>query len=347
MCTYWQIAAGDNQRDYSCLFLKYGRAFTGPGAGLKKVKIGDIMVLKKGITAIIAAGVVVERNGIFKGCEEEWRLDYDGWDLPEYCYVDWKKPSSNKPVRGLNRGTLSGLHEPKPKGVAKDILSTVTCVYKPLPLPSSRKLKDDEILKLLIKEGLRPSSSDELTGTISKIRLLADYYYKQHGYSGVDIGEHEIRTFLVVPLLLAMGWSEQQMKIEFPCEDRKRVDIACFRTPCKNKNREEWKKECVAIIETKSFGSGLDFAHKQAKTYSKHFPRCQAVITTNGYCYKVYLRKGNQFQETPSAYINLLSPRDNYLLVPENVRGALEAIKWLLPNNLISMSYQNTSQRPE
>ena len=346
MCTYWQIAAGDNQRDYSCLFLKYGMAFT--GAGLKKVKIGDIMVLKQGITAIIAAGVVVERNGTCKGCVEEWLLDYDGWDLPEYCYVDWKKPNSNKPikVRGLNIGALNGLHQPQPKGVAKDILSTGTPVSIS-PLPSSRKLKDDEILKLLIEEGLRPSSSDELTSSISKIRLLADYYYKQCGY-GVDIGEHEIRTFLVVPLLLALGWSEQQIKIELACGNRKRVDIAYFRKPCGSKKKEELKKECVAIIETKSFSVGLDYAHEQAKTYSKDFPNCQAVITTNGYCYKVYLRdQCDKFQETPAAYINLLSPRDKYLLVPENVRGALEAIKWLLPNNLILMSYQNTSQRPE
>ena len=338
MSTYWQIAAGSDQRDYSCFFLKYGMAFAGGGIE-ERVNLGDIMVLKQGITAIAAAGVVVERDGTYKGCvDEEWLLDYDGWDLPEYCYVDWRKPNPNEPikVKGLNRGTLSGLCQKKPKGAADDILNTGTSVSVS-PLPSSRKLKDDEILKLLIEEGLRPSSSDEVTSTISKIRLLADYYYKQYGYPWVDIGEHEVRTFLVIPLLLALGWSEQQIKIELACGDRKRVDIAYFRKPCKSKNREEWKKECVAIIETKSFGSGLDYAHKQVKTYSKVFPRCQAVITTNGYCYRVYLRKNNQFQETPSAYINLLQPRDKYLLVTENVGGALEAIKWLLPNNLIGL----------
>ena len=349
MPTYWQIAAGSEQRDYSDLFLKYGIAFVGEGLEEKNVNLGDIMVLKQGKTAIKAVGIVVERDGIYRGYvdeegyvvdeggrenkdrRKEWLLDHDGWGLREFCYVDWRKPNSKKPikVKGLNRGALSGLRQPKPKDVADDILDTGTRVPI-LPEPSSEisEVTDDEILRFLIEEGIRPSLSDEITSTISKIRLLADYYY--HKCTWEDIGEHEIRTFLVVPLLLALGWSEQQIKIEF-----RRIDITCFRKPCKSDN-EEWEKECVAIIETKRFGAGLDYAHQQAKAYSEDFPLCQAVIATNGYCYKVYLRdQDNQFQTTPSAYINLLMLRDKYLLDPENVGGALEAIKWLLPNNLI------------
>ena len=349
MPTYWQIAAGSDQRDYSDLFLKHGIAFVGGRLEEKNVNLGDIMVLKQGKTAIKAAGIVVERDGIYRGyvdeegyvvdeegrenreMRREWLLDHDGWVLPEFCYVDWKKPSKPIPVRGLNIGIIQRLNKQKPKDVADDILNTGTRVPI-LPEPSSEisEVTDDEILRLLIEEGIRPSSSDEITSTISKIRLLADYYY--HRVKWEDIGEHEIRTFLVIPLLLALGWSEQQIKIEF-----RRIDIACFGKPCKSNNREEWEKECVAIIETKSFRAGLDYAHQQAKAYSEDFPHCQAVIATNGYCYKVYLRdRNNQFQATPSAYINLLRLRDKYLLDPENVGGALEAIKWLLPNNLIT-----------
>ena len=345
MCTYWQIAAGSDQRDYSGLFLKYGIAFTGPGAGLENVSLGDIMVLRQGKTAITAVGVVVERDGIYQGCgDKEWLLDYDGWFLPEYCYVCWRQPNEPVPVRGLNMGrSIQRLNQEEPIDVADDILNTGTIVpISPEPSSEIREITDNEILRFLIEEGIRPSSSDEITTTISKIRLLADYYDKQYGDPWADIGEHEIRTFLVVPLLLALGWSEQQIKIELKiklaCGGNKIVDIACFRKPCRSENREEWKKECVAIIETKSFRSGLDYAHEQATTYSKYFPHCQAVITTNGYCYKVYLRNQcNQFQTTPSAYINLLRQRDRYPLDPEKVGGALEAIKWLSPNNLITI----------
>jgi hypothetical protein len=146
-----------------------------------------------------------------------------------------------------------------------------------------------------------------------------------------DVREHETRTFLVIPLLLALGWSEQQIKIELSCSGG-RIDIACFASSYKRDNNE-----CVAIIETKGFSSGLDYAAKQAKSYSKDFPNCKIIIVTNGYCYKVYRRdKANQsrFSPLPLAYLNLLKPKDSYPLDPKNVGGALEAIKCLLPSNL-------------
>ena len=36
-----------------------------------------------------------------------------------------------------------------------------------------------------------------------------------------------------------------------------------------------------------------------------------------------------------SAYLNLLKLRDKYPVDPENVEGAFEAIRWLLPNTYI------------
>ena len=331
MSKYWQIAAGSSGRDYSKLFMKFGMAFVGGEkqvATMEEVNVGDIIVLKQGMQRILAAGTVVKKNGSHKGCaDKEWLRDFDGWDLQAYCYVNWKQPSSPISINGLTRATIQRLHQLKHTSVADSILCTGNTISS-LPEPSETKLvEDDELLRFLIKEGLRPSSADELTNTISKIRLLADYYY--HHCRWEDIREHETRTFLVVPLLLALGWSEQQIKIELPCSDG-RIDIACFSKSYKGNDNE-----CIAIIETKDFSSGLDYAQKQAKAYSKDFPSCKSVIITNGYCYKAYLRdKKGQFQTIPSAYINLLKPRDRYPLDPDEVGGALDAIKWLLPNNL-------------
>lgn len=328
---YWQIAAGSSGRDYSNLFLKYGMAFVGGEtqiATMREVNAGDIVVLKQGTQSILAAGKVVKKNGVHNGCsDKEWLRDFDGWDLQAYCFVDWKKPKSPISINGLTRATIQRIHQTKHKVAADNILETGDSVSS-LPEPAeTRVVNDDELLRFLIKQGLRPSSADELTNTISKIRLLADYYYRHCRWE--DIREHETRTFLVIPLLLALGWAEQQIKIELPCSGG-RIDIACFSKSYKGNN-----DECVAIIETKDFSSGLDYAQKQARTYSKDFPNCKAVIVSNGYCYKTYLRNENsQFQTTPSAYINLLRPRDKYPIDPDNVGGALDAIKWLLPNNL-------------
>ena len=351
MSTYWQIAAGSDGRGYSELFLKFGMAFFGDGTNLERINVGDTVILKQGKTKILAAGKVVERDGEHIGyCDEdspdkdkEWLLDVDGWSLPAYCYVDWKKPDGGKPidpVSGLTRGTIKKAKLPVPQKVADEILATG---YPPEETgykePEKTKLvRNQELLETLVREGLSTSSANELKNKIDNIRYLARYYSKNYRWNA-NIPEHEARTFLVIPLLLALGWSEQQIKIELSGGKRKKIDIACFSKPYKK--CEEPRENCVAIIETKKFASGLDYAQDQARSYSGDFPNCKALITTNGYCYKIYLKdeKGSfpedQDPYDPSAYINLLNPRDKYPLNPKEGNGALDAIKWLLPNNLI------------
>ncbi len=329
---YWQIAAGSKGREYSKLFLDFGIAAVG-GEGnetrMQEVNAGDIVVLKQGNQQVRAAGTVVERNGDHFGLDDKmWLRDIDGWNLRAYCYVDWKKLDRPTLVNGLTRTTITRLKKRELRAKADKILEHGTSVPISSEPPETMAVDNDQLLRFLIKEGLRPSSADDLTNTISKIRLLANYYYRHCPWK--DIREHETRTFLVVPLLLALGWSEQQIKIELP-RARKKVDIACFRN-CYGRDNNE----CVAIIETKGFESGLDYARDQAMMYAERFPDCKAVTVTNGYCYKTFLRDrdGDQFQQSPSAYINLLKPRDRYPLDP-TVGGALDAIKWLLPNNLV------------
>ena len=346
MSTYWQIAAGSAGRDYSKLFLKFGMAFFGAGSEkLKNINVGDTVILKQGITGISAAGKVVQRDGKHRGNhdedspdkDKEWLLDVDGWDLPAWCYVDWRVPGGDEAiaVSGLTRGTISRSYQSGPQKKADEILATgcppEETEYK--GPEETEPVADPKLLETLVREGLSTSSANELTDAVAKIRLLADYYYNHCNWG--DIQEHETRTFLVIPLLLALGWSEQQIKIELA-----KVDIACFSKPYKNE--KESKENCVAIIETKGFASGLDHARGQADSYSDDFPNCKALITTNGYCYKIYLKdeKGSFPKDSydPSAYINLLSPRDKYPLNPKKGNGALDAIKWLLPNNLIQIA---------
>ena len=348
MSTYWQIAAGSDGRDYSDLFLKFGMAFFGARAErLKNINVGDTVILKQGIKGISAAGKVVQRDGRHSGNhyedppdkkDKEWLLDVDGWDLPAWCYVDWRVLDGNKDISGLTRGTIRRANQPGPQKEADKILAT----GRP-PKETEHKgpeetkpVKNQELLEMLVREGLDKSFANELKNKIKKIQDLAGYYRKNYPWNH-NIPEHEARTFLVVPLLLAFGWSEKQIKIELSGGNRKRIDIACFSQPYKK--CEEPRENCVAIIETKGFASGLDYAQKQANSYSDNFPNCKALITTNGYFYKIYLKdeKGSFHIDSydPSAYINLLNLRDKYPLNPKKGNGALDAIKWLLPNNLI------------
>lgn len=339
MSKYWKIAAGKaaEGRDYSELFFKYGMAFVGepPKKNIKNmssVNEGDVVILNKGRNSIIAAGKVVQKKGKHNGSKDKkWLMDFDGWELPAYCYVEWKKSEPPLSTDGLPITTICQLHQEKYKQAANRILETGCPIpnYPEQEPEEPEEIKDNQLLECLIIEGLSPSSACDLTNTIAKIRLLGKYYYANHWG---EIREHETRTFLVIPLLLALGWSERQLKIELSCDGGK-ADIACFR---RNYCPDKKDKDCIAIIETKGLHFGLDYAPEQAKKYSKSFPNCKVVIVTNGYCYKIYsIRDSDEIKLALSAYINLLRPTKKYPLDP-TIDGALSAIKQLLPNKLTS-----------
>jgi len=83
------------------------------------------------------------------------------------------------------------------------------------------------------------------------------------------------------------------------------------------------------IIETKTFSSGLDFADKQVEGYAECCKNCKKIVSTNGFCYKVFEFDQNN-KLNLIAYLNLLRPSKQYPL-DDTVGGALEAITMLLP----------------
>lgn len=328
---YWQVAAGSRGRDYADRFLQFGMAFVGGEEHVRKmaeVAVGDVVLLKRGLSQVVAAGDVVQRNGVHRGDgDRDWLHDFDGWDLPAYCYVNWRVPTAPVETEGLTRTTIQRVPQEKHRLLADSLLSLPIRPHEPEP-QATNIVRDEQLLEFLISEGLRPSAADELTDTIRKIRLLADYYYQNCEWD--DIREHETRTFLVVPLLLALGWAEQQVKVELPCSCG-RVDVACFSHVYRRKN-----DECMVLIETKDFASGLDYAPDQARKYAEDFSGCQVLVVSNGWCYKTFLRSPDRksFSDQPSAYLNILQPRDRYPLDPSHVDGALGVLKWLLPSSL-------------
>ena len=106
--TYWQIAAGSTGRNYAELFVKFGMAFVGGQKEIRsmaEVSVGDIVLLKIGLSKIYAVGEVVARDGKHEGnADKSWLRDFDGWDLSAYCYVDWHVPE--KPICTIHYRTL-------------------------------------------------------------------------------------------------------------------------------------------------------------------------------------------------------------------------------------------------
>lgn len=324
MC-YWQIATGAEGRYYAEYMLQYGIALVGGEEfidTIQEVQPGDVVILKRSNTHIVAAGLAVERNGVCSG-ERESR-DFDGWDLGGYCYVNWHIPPAPIAVGGLAIGTILGVDDIRPRNQADNIIATydVQNIYD--PEPDTQQIDDEQILNFLIGEGFRPGEAEDLTGAFSRIRRLARYYIDQpRDQPWENIREHETRTFLVIPLLLALGWAEQQIKIEYPV-GRKKADIVCFSRPYFQPD-----KQCEIVVETKDFKTGLDDALDQAIEYAEILGS-NIVVLTNGYCYKIYGRDDPNGEFMPHAYLNIFSPTDIYPR-DEQIEGALEVFRLLLP----------------
>jgi hypothetical protein len=334
LANYWQIAAGSFGRDYTNDFLRFGMAFVGGKRQIEamhKVALGDRVILKRGVSRIAAVGQVVERDGKHKGDKDkDWLRDFDGWDLSAYCFVEWHRPKAAIEAKGLTRGTIQRVHDKSLREQAENALADWPAQDRdPEPKPTC-KVGDSDILAFLVAQGLRPGAAEDLTAAFNRIRLLARYYYgapDREDFGWDEIREHETRTFLIIPLLLALGWAEQQIKIELPIQGQRRADVACFRRPYTKAS----DNVCL-ILESKGFSQGLDYASDQAMEYAEHFPNCQIVVVTNGYCYKAFRRdEAGAYSAAPSAYLNLLQPRNRYPLDPCKVDGCLEALRLLLP----------------
>ncbi|MBB3998408.1 type I restriction enzyme HsdR N-terminal domain-containing protein [Aureimonas pseudogalii] len=328
---YWQIAAGSDQRTYADRFTRHGMAFVGGDAQVKTmagVQPGDVVVLKQGMTSILAVGRVVERDGRHSGLNDKhWLMDFDGWELRAWCFVDWHEPDKPVPVNGLTRATIQRVNQGHIVAEADRILADVPAKasYDPEPADTAR-LTDDQMTRDLIDHGLRPGAAEELTVALRRIRLLAGFYL---GRKWDLTKEHEARTFLVIPLLQALGWAEQRIQIEWTIPDVGRADIACFRKPVRKGD-----EDCSILIETKNLSQGLFYATDQVNRYASKIPACEVVIVTNGYCYKAYRRDPatGTFPKLPTAYLNIRDPRTRYPLDPENTDGALAVLQMLIPN---------------
>jgi len=336
---YWQVAAGSEGegRDYSAWFISHGIAFVGGDQQTQcilQIKAGDRIALKRGTSQLVAVGIARECNGVVAGQNDKpWLMDFDGWELPAYCYVDWHPLPQPLECKGFIQGTVSGIDKTNIRETVDHFLETLPAraSYDPEP-QCPAKITVEQILDFLIDNGLRPGTAEDFVQALNRIRLLVNYYWRRV-QDPREVREHETRTFLIVPLLIALGWPEHQLKIELKVSGG-RVDIAGFKRPFFRNSQGAYNlQDCTLLVESKGFSKGLTYAAGQGHTYASQFPNCKVVIASNGYCYKAYCRTEAGFSDRPSAYLNLLNPTEAFPLDPANVKGALEVFRLLLPSS--------------
>lgn len=330
----WQIGSGDDSRDYNKVCFDFGVALVGPGNPgnvdtpkaikyyidnpnvknygfiLKEhVKENNWIILRKGRKNIKAVGKVISRykyHDIFQ--------DVDGWDLQHYRNVEWYKPEkeikfdrsilSMSPIEKCNREDV--------RNRLKDTnFERIEPKFKELSnLIIPRELKLEDLTNSFIDHGIRIQDSENIITTIRRIIYLVNWYIKHD----MQASEHEIRTFLIIPLLIALGWSEQKIKIEY-----NNIDIAIFNQSFMG----DYKTHPDIIVEAKKFENGLSFTKQYAKKYTDKFPDCTILITTNGYMYKYYEKSNEEFNLI--SYLNLLNLRDHHFLY-NKISGALDCL---------------------
>lgn len=326
--TVWQIVTGARGRIHTRDFLDYGLMYAGgPKAvnTLKQVKKGDLVILHEGRRTLVAAGEVSEE---LKEDQHAWFNDAEGWWPDHYCRVNWYVPESPVETTSMfGRGTISGCSKEDLWEAGREIIrSGKRLVSKPWPTGPIGEYTREEIITALTGPDMSVSDADALERAFDTIQRRVEYYYSNYD-DCLDVSEHETVTFLVVPLLLALGWKEEQIKIEQPVRKVGRVDIACY-----SKDFTEKDAKCSMIVEAKGFANGMYYARKQAINYGMKIPFCERVVTTNGYCYKVYERMSDGgFTEDPVSYLSLKWPWKRYPHDPDNVSGAIETLQRLSP----------------
>jgi hypothetical protein len=337
----WQVASGDVGRDYSRLFLQHDVMFLGPGrygpydpvvyrnvvasgefTGQKigsierfaqGVKPGDHVLLRRGRTVIAIGMVPDDPAGGYR--HDERFDDVYGWDLQHSQRVVWQDHLGTALAALQQTGKLFGqrkqvptftaVEDPIVVGPVQPLLSQCSSrPLKELPLPPPRPLSLEELGAALFSRGLANDAVDKVQRAVERQRRLLAWYYA-HGAESNRPDEHEVVSHMILPLLLALGWSEQLLAVEWG-----KVDLAGFWSTPTTAER------CVLVCEAKRMGHGLQDVRAQAMAYvAKHaLNGCRTMLLTQGARFYLYHRSpGGEWPEEPDGYLNVEKIRTEHL----------------------------------
>ena len=333
--TIWQQACGGDGRDYSETCLKWGVILNGPGYAGKypdceeilakdgvhsrkctdirrfaeQMKDGDIVVLRMGTGTVRGVGQIVG--------EYQWLEcfgDVDGWDLQHTRRVNWLwEGTKHFDTYALKQGdtTQEMTSEPVKEWLLQLEVPGKKYGHAPTELPEAgRSIGQTEIAEHLFGRGVSSNSIEHLMKEFDELSRIAKWY------RGEAPSEFETVSYLVVPILRALGWTPQKMAIEW-----NRVDLALFdQLPRKDENLS-------VVVEAKKKGDSCLSAKSQAQEYAKGKPSCQRLIVTDGLRYGTYIKTGEEYRL--EAYFNLTDLREGYPIY--DCSGVKEALRIMTP----------------
>lgn len=338
--TLWQVAAGDGSRAYDDICLEYdvmmvGAGYLGPfdeqeyarkGASpadmnitrrfYEDAKRGDVVLFRLGAGRVLAVGEIADERPDYL---EEFG-DIDGWHLQHVRRVRWFKTEKELPF-GVRGRRFTRVHVPAVRGWVEELEIPEEWHQRPLAVmpEESRSLDDRELGRQLFLEGLPSEYIDHLASTLESIRRVATWYWNAEKRPRGRPSESETITYLVVPLLLALGWSHQMAAIEW-----RGIDVALFqRMPPE-------ESTLTGVVEAKPLNRSVFAPTDQAIGYATQEGRdnCNRLVVTDGIRYTYFKRQGTDFNL--QAYLNILRMREKYPVYDPRAEtccgGAVEVI---------------------
>jgi hypothetical protein len=216
------------------------------------------------------------------------------------------------------------------------------CKRRPLsrgPGRPSDKLELTELGQLLFSHGLRNESVDRVLAAIERQRRMVGWY-NEHGGPSDRPTEHEVVAHMILPLMLALGWSEQLVAVEWH-----KIDLTCFL------GSPTTKGTCVLVCEAKRRGHGLSRVLPQAAKYVKNLQltKTRRILLANDQRLYVYDRaEDGSWPDSATGYLNIQAIRVQYLAPPR--ANAVDTIMALTPTGiqgqLVGKAVRSTVQRP-
>lgn len=350
----WQIACGETGRKYSELFLRHDVMCCGPGwvgaygeakyaAALANGQIttGELTRVRKFATEIqpgdlvlLRSGYQVEAIGLVVHGQYGYLPTFDdvfGWDLSHTQRVAWQTQLSVElEVLQAARPLFAGRKQIPTFTAVEDpaILQPITSLWSQclsrtladLPTPPPAPLEADDLCAALFQRGLGFDAVDRFRAAIDKQRRLIEWYRNSH-MAGDRPTEHEVVAHIILPMLLALGWSEQLLAVEW-----RKIDLAIFSgTPTD-------RQHCRLVCEAKGMGHGLQDVLQQAVRYTESLQLtvCDKILLADGGRFYLYRRRAAAgWEQQPSGYLNVLKLRENHLL-PSGT-SAIDTILALTP----------------
>jgi len=175
---------------------------------------------------------------------------------------------------------------------------------KEMPNIDSSVYTEEELGVELFRAGISNKNIDDILGALQQAARLCSWYPK----CGRNPSENEIVSHIILPLFLGLGWSHQQIAVEW-----NKIDMAFFKkTPTSKEN-------CVMVLEAKGLGKALSDVLEQPKNYVENLELANVkhILTTDGENLFMYERPGSEWIPNPIGYINVKTLQKQYIL-PKN-----------------------------